>query len=79
VDASGVPDFGSEAALIDDVRQRLLRKYRHVNEDEVFTVVAKAHAHFTDSRVRDFVPLLVERRATQELSRWADTVSAAQP
>ena len=77
--SSGVPDFSSEAALIDDVRQRLLRKYGHVSEDEVCTVVAKAHAHFTDSRVRDFVPLLVERRATQELSRWAGTVSAARP
>lgn len=73
---SGVPDFSSEAALIEDVRQRLLRKYRDVSRDQVFTVVADAHARFTDSRVRDFVPLLVERRATEELARQADAVSA---
>ncbi len=72
-----MPHLSSEAALIDDVRQRLLSKYRHVSREQVCTVVADAHAHFTDSRVRDFVPLLVERRAAEELSRRTETVPAS--
>ena len=68
MDAIDVPGFGGEAALIDEVRQRLVRRYSHVPEDQVSVTVAQAHARFAQSRVRDFIPLLVERRAGAELA-----------
>jgi hypothetical protein len=64
-----MPGFSSEAALIDEVRERLLRRFSRVPQDEITASVAQAHARFTHSRVRDFVPLLVERRAVAELAK----------
>jgi hypothetical protein len=66
---SNMPGFSSEAALIDEVQQRLVRKFSHVPKDQISTTVAHAHARFEHSRVRDFIPLLVERRARAELAR----------
>lgn len=64
-----MPGFSSEAASIDEVQQRLVRKFSHVPKDQISTTVAHAHARFEHSRVRDFIPLLVERRAGAELAR----------
>ena len=58
----------SEAASIEEVERRLVSKYAQLPQDVVAAVVRSAHAHFEQSRVRDFVPLLVERRAGHELS-----------
>ena len=55
--------------MIDDVQRRLAAKYAHLAEDQVSAVVHQAHARFERSKVRDFVPLLVERRASAQLSR----------
>jgi hypothetical protein len=63
-----MPGFSSEAALIDEVRERLGRKFSHIPDEEIWASVAKANARFTHSRVRDFIPLLVERRAAAELA-----------
>lgn len=60
----------SEDALIADVEQRLIGKYNALHPGQVASVVKDAHAAFAESRVRDFVPLLVERRAHVELSRF---------
>jgi hypothetical protein len=64
-----VPGFSSEAALIDEVRQRLVRKFADLPADHVSTAVTEAQARFADSKVRDFLPLLIERRVCGELSR----------
>jgi hypothetical protein len=66
---SNVSGFSSEAALIDEVRQRLVRKFADLPEDHVSTAVTEAQARFAGSKVRGFVPLLVERRVSGELSR----------
>jgi len=60
--------FSNEAALIDEVCKRLVRKFSHIPEDHISTTVAQEHARFEHSRVRDFIPLLVERRATAALA-----------
>jgi hypothetical protein len=62
-----VPDI-SERTLIDEVERRLIQKYAKLPPDQVSTVVQQTHARFERSRIRDFVPLLVERRAGQELA-----------
>jgi hypothetical protein len=56
-----------ERALISDVERRLAAKYSELPVDHVSAVVRHAYAQFTSSRVRDFIPLLVQRRAAEEL------------
>ena len=56
-----------ERALIRDVERRLADKYTALPLDHVAAVVQHAYARFQSSRVRDFIPLLVERRADEEL------------
>jgi hypothetical protein len=63
-----MPSFSSEAALIDEVEQRLGQRFAQLPSDVITHAVARAHARFTQSRVRDFIPLLVERRAGADRS-----------
>jgi hypothetical protein len=61
----GMPQ--EERARIDDVERRLAEKYSALPGDHVTTVVRHAYSHFRSSRVREFIPLLVQRRADEEL------------
>ena len=61
----GVPQ--EERALIDDLERRLAEKYSALPMDHVAAVVRHAYSQFESSRVRDFIPLLVQRRADVEL------------
>jgi hypothetical protein len=61
----GVPQ--EERALIDDVQRRLAEKYSALPTDQVAAVVRHAYSQFQSSRVRGFIPLLVQRRADEEL------------
>jgi len=57
-----------ERALIADVQQRLTTAFPQCSPIDVRVVVTEAYAGFAACRVRDFVPLLVERHATRELA-----------
>lgn len=59
----------SEQALLAAVQQRLAAKYSWLPPEQVAAAVQSAHAQFIESTVREFVPLLVERRARAELSK----------
>jgi hypothetical protein len=61
----GVPQ--EERVLIGEVEQRLAKKYADLPDGHIAAVVEHAYARFRSSRVRDFIPLLVERRADEEL------------
>jgi len=61
----GMPQ--EERAVIYEVERRLAEKYAALPADHVTAVVRHAYAQFRSSRVRDFIPLLVERRADEEL------------
>jgi hypothetical protein len=61
----GVPH--EERVLIGEVEQRLAKKYADLPQSHIAAVVQHAYARFRSSRVRDFIPLLVERRADEEL------------
>jgi hypothetical protein len=63
---------------IDEVLDRLVRKFSQIPKDQISATVAQAHARFEHSRVRDFVPLLVERRARLALAQ-ATAVAEAPP
>lgn len=57
----------SEQTIIDQLIERLMRKYPGVPPDTVAAVVRDVHARFDGRPLRDYVPLLVERRARSEL------------
>jgi hypothetical protein len=63
-----VPAIGEEA-LIDEVHQRLAQKYTHLSPSDVSAAVDAALMNFERSSIRDFVPLLVERRASAQLAK----------
>ncbi|GAY14031.1 hypothetical protein MSZK_07570 [Mycobacterium sp. shizuoka-1] len=48
---------------------RLAAAHPDVPRDEIAHIVATAHEQFEHSRIREFVPLFVERRAHAELAR----------
>jgi hypothetical protein len=54
--------------LLAEVERRLISKYEHVAPDQVTAAFQSARARFDQSPIRDFVPLLVERRARQLLT-----------
>jgi hypothetical protein len=56
-----------ERVLIGEVEQRLAKKYADLPHGHIAAVVQHAYARFRSSRVRDFIPLLVERRADEDL------------
>jgi hypothetical protein len=58
----------SEQVLIAEAGRRLTSTYAEIPPDRVLTAIQQAHARFEESPIRDFVPLLVERRARAELA-----------
>lgn len=58
----------SESLLIAEVEKRLSSTYVDLPRDRVSSAVQSARARFDTSPIRDFVPLLVERRAGAELA-----------
>lgn len=65
----------SEQQIIDGVADRLTRKYPSVSGETVTAVVRDVHARFAGRPVREYVPLLVERFAGQEVELLAPTAS----
>jgi hypothetical protein len=66
----GMPQI-SEDVMIAEVQQRLTNQYADIPVDQVSSAVQAvqaAQARFAQSPIRDFVPLLVERRARDQLT-----------
>lgn len=57
----------TEQDLVNDVETRLREKYSALPAEHVTAAVADAHKHFVASTVRDYIALLVERRASAHL------------
>lgn len=62
----------SEQAQVAEVQHRMTMKYAQVSPDRIATAVLNAHQRFEQSKIRDFVPLLVERRVRAELAVASD-------
>ncbi|CAJ1495080.1 three-helix bundle dimerization domain-containing protein [[Mycobacterium] burgundiense] len=58
----------TEEELLTEVQRRLANEFSELPDDVVSAAVWQARDRFTGSKIRDFVPLLVERRAVAELS-----------
>jgi hypothetical protein len=67
----------SEDLLIAEVERRLTNKYAHIPTGQVSTAIRRVYAQFEQSPIRDFVPLLVERRAGAELATLKEPVAAS--
>ena len=57
----------SERELVDEVVQCLGRKFPQLPVGLIATAVDDAYMHLEQSVIRDYIPLLVERRARNEL------------
>jgi hypothetical protein len=57
----------SEQTIVDQLIEGLMRKYPAVSPDTIAVVVRGIHARFDGRPLRDYVALLVERRARSEL------------
>lgn len=58
----------NEDAMIARLERRLATQYRHLPPDQVAGAIENARASLAHSRIRDFIPLLVERRVNAELA-----------
>jgi hypothetical protein len=58
----------SEQAALEHVEERLSSTYAEVPADRIQSAMRSAQAIFEDSKIRDFVPLLVERRVRADLA-----------
>jgi hypothetical protein len=58
-----------ENGRVEDVRDRLRQRFPHVDDDLVTRTVDEAHRELDTASIRDFVPILVEKRARDVLSR----------
>ena len=61
----------NEQTAIARLAERLTGMYPNLGADKVAAVVHQNHERFIDSRIRDYVPLFVERRARQTLAELA--------
>jgi len=59
----------TEEQVFTEIETRLTAKFADLPQARVTTVIDVARRQFADSTIRDFVPLLVERRAEEELAR----------
>ena len=59
----------TEVQVFSEIETRLTAKFADLPPARVTTVIDGARQQFADSTIRDFVPLLVERRAEEELAR----------
>lgn len=64
-----IPVLGTkEEQLIAAVERRLTDRFVHLPSDQVASAIKQARARFDQSPIREFVPLLVERRACADLT-----------
>ncbi len=64
---AGVPQ--EERAQIEAVQRRPAQKFTQLPHTDIAAVVEDTYGRFNQCALRDFVPLLVERRAREELAR----------
>ena len=65
----------SEDTLLADIERRLVDEFPYVSPMVVDTLIRKEHARFKASRIRDFVPLFVEKRTRRELKHASDAAT----
>ncbi|MEE6176253.1 three-helix bundle dimerization domain-containing protein [Mycobacterium sp. 050134] len=59
----------SEEALLEDIGRRLVGQFPRIAPEVVDELIRHEHARFAASRIRDFVPVLVEKNAREQLKQ----------
>ena len=67
----------SEEIRIAEVVERLRTSYPTLLGDTVADLVNGMRATFSGSRIREYVPLFIERRASAELAKLSEPVAAS--
>lgn len=57
----------AEEAALHQLIRRLVEQFPEVEQDEIVRAVHGRYEQFEDSRIRDFVPVLVERAVRTEI------------
>lgn len=57
----------NEEALLADLGRQLIGEFPRIPAEVVDALIREEHARFTHSRVRDFVPLFVEKHTREQL------------
>jgi hypothetical protein len=73
------PTGAHESRELDEVVERLLERFPKLPADRVRSAVTKAHESFAGNPIRDFVPVFVERSASDELRRIGAVTTENQP
>jgi hypothetical protein len=68
---SGADPAETERVAVERVKQRLADQFSGTSPDQVHRAVDTAHQRFDGAKIRDFVPIFVERSAVEELRRGA--------
>ncbi|HKC29147.1 MAG TPA: hypothetical protein VKB75_14135 [Jatrophihabitans sp.] len=66
-DQQGQRDRAEQAAMA-KIAERVASQFPELSSEEIERVIHGRYAAFADSRIRDFVPVLVERQVKQELA-----------
>ncbi len=69
----------NESVQIDQVIERLTARFPAESPAEIELLVRRIHERFADARVRDFVPLLVEKAARQAVGVYPIEVTGEDP
>jgi hypothetical protein len=62
------PNARDEQSRVAEAEGRLRRRFPHLPVDDVARAVQQSHRELDDAPVRDFVPILVEKRARELLA-----------
>ena len=60
-------DIADENAAMDQVAERLAARFPTVAAETIVAIVREVYLALADARVRDFIPVLVEREAKTRL------------
>lgn len=55
-------------AALSEVARRLGRDFPEISPDDMNTIVLQVYSEFDECPIRDFVPLLVEKRIRRQLA-----------
>lgn len=64
-------DAAEDKKLLEDIATRLSRRHQDVPQGLVASIVGSVYMNFDDVPIRDFVPVLVERKAAARLAELA--------
>jgi len=66
-----------ETQAIDQVIDRLSQRFPTLDRDHIANIVEEEHGQLDEGRVRDFVPVLVEKAAKKRLKKEAKETHAS--